>query len=219
MATLEELCQQYGVNLEKTAEEKVMPEAKEEAKKADVVAQLKEKVEKESKEEPKKENNNEDMKKEGGFNMSSLRDVYEAIMNQDDQEKVAQVQDNQLTEEDLEKIAQDELEEMEKQAEDLRTAGRFMAHGFMDELNKIAEAVAEAPVHEGESREIPQQLPTNFAGKEKLDTTGAEVQTQNDVKDVLVEKAVQDLLMKKKGLNPSGQTGQDNKIAPDANQA
>ena len=135
----------------------------------------------------------------GGENMN-LQDLYEEVASEtvvEEQEKVA----------------------MDKVASEYEAAGRFMAMGFFDELEKIASG--KAVEQESDSEELPQQLYAEGAAGTKLDDDSQlavnteEARSAN--KDALREKLVYKLLKKKHGVNVSGQVGEDHKVGPDSN--
>lgn len=135
----------------------------------------------------------------GGDKMN-LHELYEEVTSEpvvEEQEKVA----------------------MDKVASEYEAAGRFMAMGFFDELEKIASGKAVA--QGSDSEELPQQLHAEGAAGTKIDddsqmsVTGDEPKNEN--KDALREKLVYKLLKKKHGVNVSGQVGEDHKVGPDSN--
>lgn len=174
MPTLSELCKEFGINsgdnesLEKTAS------AETEA------AQLNDELSQET----NSENGGDDM---------GLSELYNDTFGSEE------VQNDTTQDVDLEKVAAAEAEAlaaaqaeedggMEKLAAEWDAAGRFMAHGFFDELEKIAAAVEQM----SDSEKLPQQLHAEGANKtqinddSKLAVNNAEARNANA--DALKEK-------------------------------
>jgi len=143
---------------------------------------------------------------DGGEDMG-LSELYEAL-NEDEMEKEAGVEENEETELDDEGL--------EKLAEDYVAAGRFMARGFYDELEKLA-AIPEQK-SDSEKREV--MLHAEGANKtQRDDDSKLAVNTpeaRNANADALKEKYVNAMVGKGGTKNVSGAVGEDHKVAPDA---
>lgn len=146
----------------------------------------------------------------------SLTDTYNETFASDEENE-------DLENVDLEKLAAAEAaaegedhEGHEKLAADYVAAGRFMARGFQDELEKLAGAV----VQQSDSEKIPQQFHaegangTQINDDSKLAVNTAEARNANA--DALKEKKVNKIMGKGKTVNVSGAVGQDNLVAVDA---
>ena len=189
MPTLEELCKNYGVNTDEQEKVASVPGDSE-------VEQLTEEV-------TNTQVEGETTATENGGEDMGLHEMYEEVFANEEQEQV-------------EKTAS--ADEMEKVAADYVAAGRFMARGFADEMEKIASERATEQMSDTEK--IPTQLHAEGAmGAQINDDAPIPTNTEearNANSDALREKYVWKMLGKKKGLNPSGQTGEDHKVARDA---
>ena len=166
-----------------------------------------------------------------GGNTMGLTELFQEIFN-DDMEKnasaAAQPEGTEVAQPEAEAAVADQpegevaateeptAEELEKTASELVSAGRFMARGFYNELEKLAAIPGQDAVSEHEKG----QLHVEGAGGVQVDD-GSQM-TVNDPADrktyenALKEAYVNAMLNKKKGVNVSGSVGQDNKVAPDA---
>lgn len=188
MPTLEELCKQYDIDLNEGQEKTASAHSTPDASAIT--------------EELGSVDVNTEKNSDGGNNMS-LSDLYNEAFTEE-----------QVVEEtEMDKVAEAELE---KVASDYIAAGRFMARGFYDEITKIASA----PSQEKEDAEVEAQLHAVGAAKTEVsDKSGLKVNTseaRDTYKDVLKEKYINAMLNKKNGVNVSGSTGEDHKVAPDA---
>jgi hypothetical protein len=191
MATLAELCKEYGVDLDG------LDKQAQDAGNKDEVSTEEEDAKK-ILEQLKKESEN------GGKEKMNLTELYNEMAGEEQEEKTA----SYLSEQDLDKIAEVEVEKMAAYTEEERTKGRFLAMGFISELEKNADIPEEEMTQEILDAQVPNDYTEGVA-----DMTGLDVQTENDVEDVLVEQEIEDLIGKPEGINVSGITGQDNLMA------
>ena len=148
----------------------------------------------------------------GGDDMN-LTELYNDTFNEES------IEENVNEEIDLEKIAAAEAEEeemMEKIASDYVAAGRFMARGFYDEMEKLAAAVEQM----SDSETLPVQLKAEGTGgvteddDAKMEVNTPEAKAANA--DALKEEKVNKIMGKPAHKNVDGAVGEDKKVAKDA---
>lgn len=145
-----------------------------------------------------------------GGNDMGLQNLYNDVFEGEELEKIAEMEAQGYTSEE---------EAMEKVASDYVAAGRFMARGFYDELEKIAEA--KEVFQMSDSEKLPTQLHAEGANGTQIDDDSQlsvnTLEARKANADALKEKKVNKIMGKKESVNVSGQVGEDHMVAPDAN--
>jgi len=151
--------------------------------------------------------NNEalELNNELGGNMS-LQDLYNETLGDEGYEKIAEAEAY-------------EFHEMEKIASEQRAYGKFMAHGFADELEKIAEEKEIAQMAADEK--LPTQLDAEGAMGTKIGDKGMlrvnTSEARNANSDALKEKKINRIMGKGEKVDSDSALGEDHLVAKDAN--